>query len=119
VKDLKVQDVKQIIQEIVDIQLDKINYKSIDVQQHFVGFSQSSLIKTDIKRLQQVFLNILSNAIKFTDRDGKIMIIVEKKDNQFMRIAVRDNGIGIKERHKKRLFKLFGSIKSEKKNLNI
>lgn len=54
------------------------------------------MVKTDTKRLQQVFLNLISNALKFTDRNGKIMIIIEKfKDS--VRIAVADTGVGIKD----------------------
>jgi signal transduction histidine kinase len=35
-----------------------------------------------------------------------------------LRLAVMDTGIGIKKKNKKKLFKLFGSIKDEKKQIN-
>lgn len=60
---------------------------------------------------------MLSNAVKFTDREGKILIKVEKLPNQ-IKVSVIDNGIGIKENDKDKLFKLFGSIKNEKKRIN-
>ena len=63
-------------------------------------------------------MNLLSNAIKFTDRDGEITIIVENCPDQFLRLSVVDNGIGIKNKDKDKLFKLFGSIKDEKKKIN-
>jgi len=59
-------------------------------------------------------LNIYSNAIKFTDRDGKILIHIEKERNlnkEFLVISVSDTGIGIKDQNKDKLFHLFGSIK--------
>lgn len=37
-----------------------------------------NIVKTDQKRFQQILLNLYSNAIKFTDRQGKIVILVEK-----------------------------------------
>jgi two-component system cell cycle sensor histidine kinase PleC len=66
-----------------------------------------------MKRMQQVFLNIISNSIKFTDRNGLIIIIVEKLEAH-IRVSVADNGIGIKKKDQDKLFKLFGSIKDEK-----
>ena len=51
--------------------------KQLKVTQHFFGFfGENFMVNSDAKRLQQVFLNIISNAIKFTDRDGSIRIIV-------------------------------------------
>ena len=35
------------------------------------------MIKSDEKRIQQVFLNVLANALKFTDKNGKINVEVE------------------------------------------
>ena len=72
-----------------------------------------------------MFLNIISNAVKFTDRDGKIMILVEYQkrpkdsiDADFVMISVTDSGIGIKKKNQDKLFKMFGSIKDQKKKIN-
>ena len=68
-----------------------------------------------------MFLNILSNAAKFTDRKGKIILVFEKiteNDVDLLRISVSDNGNGIKTKDQDKLFRLFGSIKDEKKKIN-
>jgi PAS domain S-box-containing protein len=49
----------------------------------------------DVNRLQQVLWNLLSNAIKFTPEGGRVMIRLERVDNN-ARIVVSDTGIGIK-----------------------
>ena len=67
--------------------------------------------------MQQVFLNLVSNAVKFTDRNGKIIVEVLKMD-KLIKVSITDNGLGIKEGDKDKLFKLFGSIKNEKKKIN-
>ena len=98
--------------------MDKIELKAIDIKPFYVNFSDNYMLKTDFKRMQQVFLNLLSNAIKFTDRHGKIKVIVEKLDNGFIRLSVEDNGKGIKVKNQDKLFKLFGSMKDEKRGVN-
>ena len=73
--------------------------------------------------MQQVLLNLISNAIKFSDFYGQVIVRVEqlfatgdeKKKDQ-LQISVTDNGRGIKKKDKNKLFKAYGSIKSEKIN---
>ena len=93
---------------------DKIKMKRIEYRSHFKNFDGNYKVNTDFKRLQQVLLNLLSNAVKFTDRDGKIFLIVEKQENNFLRVSVVDNGEGIKIEDQDKLFKLFGSFKDER-----
>jgi len=52
-------------------------------------------IRGDVNRLQQVLWNLLSNAIKFTPEGGRVMIRLQRVDNN-ARIVVSDTGIGIK-----------------------
>lgn len=52
------------------------------------------LVLCDGDRLQQVFWNLVSNAIKFSDRGGAVRIGVERRDGQ-LQVAVSDTGRGI------------------------
>ncbi|CDG83550.1 hybrid sensor histidine kinase/response regulator [Janthinobacterium agaricidamnosum] len=52
-------------------------------------------IAGDASRLQQVMWNLLSNALKFTPRDGRVQIAVRQADDAHVDITVSDNGIGI------------------------
>ena len=66
------------------------------------------LIESDSRRTKQILVNLLSNALKFTDR-GEIKIKIATKD-QTVEIAVRDSGIGIKREDRDKLFIAFGQI---------
>lgn len=48
--------------------------KGIEIKFDYSKLENELLIKSDIKRFQQVLLNLFSNAVKFTDRFGKIVI---------------------------------------------
>jgi DNA-binding response OmpR family regulator len=58
--------------------------------------------------MEKVIYNLLSNAFKFTSKNGRITLAVEQKDgSNFIEIKVKDNGIGIPENRKKKIFKNF------------
>ena len=67
---------------------------------------------TDKLRLEQVLLNILSNAVKFTPEGGKISFIVSEKPSSSEEYAdfefrIKDNGIGMSEEFQKTIFDAF------------
>ena len=60
----------------------------------------------DRHRMEQVFLNLLDNAIKFTPQEGSIAISAKKEDG-FIRVDFKDNGVGIDAGHLPRIFERF------------
>lgn len=66
----------------------------------------SPTLEADRRRLEQVLKNILSNAIKFTER-GVVSLEVSNAPGEFLAFAVRDTGIGIAENQQSIIFEPF------------
>lgn len=67
-------------------------------------------IYCDRTRLEQVFQNLLTNAIKYNDKEkGKIRINCMKENGQF-KFGFSDNGIGIGERYFEKIFQIFRTL---------
>jgi signal transduction histidine kinase len=60
----------------------------------------------DASRLQQVIDNLISNAIKFTDKGGVIDIVGEDKSDG-VKISVKDSGIGMSQADQEKVFDMF------------
>jgi len=61
----------------------------------------------DRERIEQVVVNIISNALKYTPAGGKVGVTVAKKEQDQVFIRVEDNGIGIPKEDIPRLFERF------------
>lgn len=66
-------------------------------------------LNADPMRLRQVIINLVSNAIKFTNNGGTITVKAEKNENKAW-ISVRDTGVGISRDQMKHLFDRFYQI---------
>jgi signal transduction histidine kinase len=66
----------------------------------------------DFARLQQVFWNLIKNAIKFTAEGGEILIQSHNKDEQIV-VEISDTGVGIAPELLTRIFKPFEQRESE------
>lgn len=69
-------------------------------------------VYADMEMVQTILRNLVSNAVKFTPKGGKIEILAEMDDNYII-ITVKDNGIGISESNIAKIFKIdeqFSSI---------
>lgn len=101
----------ELISDVVNIMQPDIKAKN----QFFKVYShniQHETICTDALRLHQIFLNILSNATKFTPHEGKIIFEIKEigcqnEDKVFMEFSFSDTGIGIREEFIDHIFDTF------------
>ena len=70
----------------------------------------ASFVKGDQSKLRQVLLNLVSNAVKYSPRGGKIEISVINHDLDEILLTVKDSGIGIPENQLERLFQKFSRV---------
>lgn len=92
-----------------------IRHKAQEKQiQVFMAFDQAvKLIETDDRRLKQILVNLLDNAVKFTPTGGAIGLEVQgDAENKIVRFTVWDTGIGIAPADFTRLFKPFVQLDS-------
>ena len=76
-------------------------------------------IKGDKTKLQQVFENLLTNAIKFSDKSkGVIEIDFSTKENHY-EFSIKDNGIGIDKKYHDKIFKIFHTLNKSKDSSGI
>ncbi|MFW2487174.1 ATP-binding protein [Clostridium chromiireducens] len=77
---------------------------------------EEKIIAFDVDKMERIILNLLSNALKFTDRGGYIYISIKDKDEK-VEISVKDTGIGIAVDKKEFIFGRFTQVnKSLKRN---
>ncbi len=111
--DFSAHEVIKNVREIMNIKADdkglslEVNYSS-DIPDVFIG---------DPTRLSQVLINLLGNAIKFTEK-GNVQLAVQLDgitDNQFAALTfdITDTGIGMTEEQQSRLFKDYSQASSE------
>lgn len=94
--------ISRVINEIMELYSSAAASKDIELDYHR---SDDFEICTDLNMLKTILRNIVSNSIKFTRIGGKISIGVKKEQRRF-EIAIVDNGIGISERNKNKLFRI-------------
>lgn len=70
-------------------------------------------IEADYRGLKQVVLNLISNAVKFTPEDGHIVVALSREDDDRLRVAVTDTGIGIAAEDLTRLARPFEQVEGQ------
>ncbi|WP_282041590.1 sensor histidine kinase [Winogradskyella flava] len=77
------------------------------------------VIKGDKYRLQQLFQNLITNAVAYNDKDKGLVEIDVKDQNEFWQFSVKDNGIGIEETYFEKIFKTFQKLENNEASTGI
>ncbi len=104
--------VRECIEAALDLLAPRVAEKGLDLL-YEVADGVPGLVRGDPTRLRQILVNLLGNAVKFTEH-GEVMLSVAAKpvgDGRIeLAMAVRDTGIGISEEGKARLFRSFSQV---------
>ncbi len=119
-------ELRTCLEEALDLLTPRAAEKKIDLV-YAVEDNLPAIIEGDVTRLRQVIVNLVSNALKFTAQ-GEVALSVSRETNPgdlaaggefafepdtfFIRISVRDTGIGIPANKMDRLFKSFSQVDS-------
>ena len=71
------------------------------------------LVQADLVRLKQVFLNLLTNAVKYNRKGGTVYLTVDDRSDEIIRVGVCDTGLGIDESKWDDLFQPFKRLGAE------
>jgi light-regulated signal transduction histidine kinase (bacteriophytochrome) len=80
---------------------------------HITIENQLPVITSERTRIQQIFQNLLSNAVRFMNKPEGIIKVGCAEENGFWKFSVSDNGPGIEEQHFERIFKLFQTLQAK------
>jgi two-component system phosphate regulon sensor histidine kinase PhoR len=81
-------------------------FSSAGLTLHLENQNELPPIQGDERQLRRVFTNLLDNAIKFSQRDGNI-VVSTKSDGKEIRVSVKDQGVGIASEELPHIFDAF------------
>jgi signal transduction histidine kinase len=97
-----------LIEEVVEIISPLSLDKNISINCENPG---DILVEMDLERIEQVLVNLIENAIKFSDSQTEILIKI-KEDPTCVTVSIKDHGIGIPEENLESIFDKFSTVPS-------
>ncbi|MFA8449556.1 MAG: tetratricopeptide repeat protein [Bacteroidales bacterium] len=108
-------NIQSLVKESTDLLSHMAAGKKIDLE---VNIPQGTLAYGDKNMISTVLRNLISNALKFTNRNGKVVIGCDLKHN-YLKLYVQDNGIGMNQDDLKKLFRIdtsFSNVGTEEES---
>lgn len=109
-----IKDMIMDIQSVVELKLREKNQKITFI----VDDKLPDYITTDRQKLTQILINLVTNSIKFTPIQGRIIVNIFKFEDS-LQISVEDNGVGISLEHQKMLFQPFYQVEKGTKGFGL
>lgn len=107
-------DIKQLATEVIasmGLQFEKAKAK-VELR----SFGNNFMITADHMHISSVLYNLLDNALKYSREKPIVDIHIISKDNEWVEIRVKDNGIGVPAAYKTKIFEKFFRVPTENKH---
>lgn len=107
-------DLKSCVQEVFGLFSGEASKKNLELT-YYIEDQIPAIIFGDMGRLRQVLVNLVSNAVKFTNEGGVYLVVslAQAEENRLtLEFTVKDTGIGISSKKLDRLFKPFSQLDS-------
>jgi PAS domain S-box-containing protein len=108
--------VRESIQEVIDLTTPLASNRNIQLQFNLLTQAKP-FVMADRQRLKQVLLNLMSNAVKYNQDDGRVNICCDPTESDGWRISVSDTGAGISPDNLERLFTPFERLTADQTNV--
>ena len=99
-------DVSNLLSAVADMYTELAVKQGIELS--YTPPVQSSIVMCDADRLKQVFINVIDNAVKYTEKGG-LVLVAQTQEEGCVRIVIKDTGVGIPaedlDRVKEKFFK--------------
>ena len=109
-------DINHVLSQTIELLQNHAQINNIEISRDFQP--DLPIIASDQSQLQQVFLNLMNNAIDAIQKDGLIEVETRKENSQIL-IRIKDNGPGIHEKHLKKIFDPFFTTKEVGKGTGL
>jgi signal transduction histidine kinase len=112
--------ISEIVDNMIDIFENQFVAKGIEFKIKVEEGLLHSVCVSDLRRINQVLINLLSNSFKFTQQ-GSVTLKIQRKiarHGQYLKFSVIDTGVGIPKNEQEKLFKMFSMLDQHQKKLN-
>ncbi len=99
----------ELLEDVISEALKHINRNSIEHRIRVEEEDDLLVAKMDAKLIMQVIINLVDNAIKYTEKGSEICIFTKKRKSEII-VEVADNGSGIADEQKEKLFDMFYTV---------
>lgn len=104
--------VPSLIKDIIDVNFSSELYSNVRFE---VSKDFPDVINCDYNKISLIIQNLIGNGIKYNDATIKFITIYYQSTEEFHKILIKDNGIGISEKYKEKIFEMFSRLHSESK----
>lgn len=109
---LRIEDVPlhQLVDEAIELVSERVKRRNLSVTTQYEA--DDLVVRGDRVKIGQVFINLLTNAVKFNREGGRIAVAARRGRGGFVEVEVADTGIGIPPEEQEKIFERFYQVEA-------